>query len=1184
MGRVLSFGAAAKMRGMRQGVVALCLWLLCACVLAGVPQRPRFRIVGPPQGLPSTDIKALAHDRDGYLWIGTADGLARYDGVGMRVWRYDPERPEGLPGNNVQALLVDASDRIWVAVEGAGVSVLATDRRHFSRIRMQTHSLLASDDIWSMARQGDAIWLGTFGGGVTRVDARGQLRTWRKGKDGLPSDTVLALAVDAQGVLWAGTTAGLARLDGEHFIRVPLPAEEGAQLIYSLSVQADGLWVGGAQGVWQRVGNGWVRPAWSPMFERPNAMLSLVTLGPGEHWIGSQRGLWHQQVGSPPVPVPLGGPDIPRAISSLLRERGAALWTPVLGRGLGYLRSDWRQLAELRGSEDGLQGAMYRALGRAEDSGIWMGGMDGRVEHMDARGQVATLPDAALERLRSVKSVAIAEDPGHRLWLAHRNGLIRIGHDGAIDEWTSDDATDPVPSGQIAWLLHPGDGTQWLAAPGGGVQQRDPETGQVLLDLPAGKASGLGEADIESLVLAPSGEPWIAGATGVLRFDPASKRFVPVPTMGNTRAYALAFDGPDRVWVQRLSDLAEYRRAGDGWRLATRVDARRGMPAVAAAALLVDAAHRVWLTTSRGLYRWDPQRNVLRHPGVQDETSSEEYLERAAVLRDDGVLVAATADGGLRLIDTKMADAAPVRPVLRFDAVAVRRNGGWQDLPMHGGMQLAASDRELRIRARLLAYDDPLANRYWSFLDGFDHGWVALGNSGERVFTALTPGRYVVRVRAQDAAGNVAAEQRMSFVVPPPWWRSRWAIAAYVLLGLLVLAWLALVYRARLKRRNAWQLAEHKRELAEQASEAKSRFLATLGHEVRTPMTGVLGMAELLQATQMDPRQRGHVAAIQHAGEHLLRLVNDALDLARIEAGKLELANADFALRSLLDDIAGLMAPVAERKGLAFVENLGADAPAVVNGDRTRVQQILLNLIGNAVKFTDIGHVAVETSRLHPQGVRFVVSDTGPGLSEEQQSRLFRRFEQAEGARTASRYGGSGLGLAISQELAAAMGGRIQVESTLGKGTRFIVELPLATATTKPLATAEVLVPRTVATGALQLLLVEDDPIVAEVMLGLLRGQGHAVTHAAHGLAALSEAAVQGFDAALLDLDLPGLDGLALARMLRTQGFRAPLLAVTARSDASAEAQARAAGFDDFLRKPVSGEQLAGALASAMRR
>lgn len=1163
----------------------LLLWLVCACALAGVSERPRFRIIGAAQGLPSTEIKALVRDRDGYVWIGTADGLARYDGVGMRVWRHDPEQTGGLPGNNVQALLVDTQDRLWVAVEGAGVSVLDARRQHFQHYRKLTHPALGSDDVWGMAEQQGAIWLGTFGGGLTRITADGQLRHFDKKTHGLPSDTVLALAVDSEGVLWAGTTAGLARLRGNRFEPVALPQAEGTPMVYSLSLLKDGLWVGTSLGVWRHAVGQWSQPAWSPMFQRPNALLSITIDARGEHWVGSQRGLWHQQGDTPPVPVPLGGPDIPRAVSTLLLEQGLALWAPVQGRGLGYLRSDWRQMVQYQGTEDGLGGAMYRALGKAADGGVWLGGMGGMIEHLDVQGRVAMLDPASLEQLRSIKPAVIAEDAQRRVWIGHTGGLLRISRSG-VEHWKADDPVAPVPAGRITWLLHAPDGSQWLAAPGTGVQQRDPVADRILRDLPAGEASGLADADIENMILAPDGTPWVASSAGVLRFDAARGRFVSMVVMGGERVFALAFDGADTLWLQRLSGLEQYRLRGTAWQRSERIDTQHGIPAVVAGALLVDARHRPWITTTRGMYRWDPQLRNVRHVGMQDAASSEEFLERSAVLRDDGVLVAGTADGGLRLLDTALKEASPVRPVLRFDRIDVRRNGAWSELPVQASAKLLPEDREVRVRARLLMFDDPAGNRYWSRLDGFDREWVALGNTGERVFTGLAPGHYTVRMQAQDAAGNRAAEQRLQFEVLPPWWRSVWAQMLYVALGLTIVGVLAWAYRARLKRRHAWQLAEHKRELAEQASEAKSRFLATLGHEVRTPMTGVLGMSELLQAGSLDPGQRRQVDAIRRAGEHLLRLVNDALDLARIEAGKLQLANADFTLRPLLDEVADLMAPVAERKGLAFVDAIAPTAPQALHGDRTRVQQILLNLIGNAVKFTEVGHVSMETFALHPTGVRFVVADTGPGLSTEQQMRLFRRFEQAEGARTAARYGGSGLGLAISQELAAAMGGTIQVESELGKGTRFIVALPLAQATvaakTDAVSAGEA-VPPLLPLRELRLLLVEDDPIVAEVMLGLLRAQGHHVVHAAHSLAALGEVSAQAFDAALLDLDLPGMDGLALARLLRGRGFVAPLLAVTARADADAEAQARAAGFNRFLRKPVTGDMLAQTIADLVR-
>ncbi|RYF40860.1 MAG: hybrid sensor histidine kinase/response regulator, partial [Comamonadaceae bacterium] len=206
------------------------------------------------------------------------------------------------------------------------------------------------------------------------------------------------------------------------------------------------------------------------------------------------------------------------------------------------------------------------------------------------------------------------------------------------------------------------DDTLWLAAPGGGVQQREPVDGRIVQDIPAGDGGGLGTADIDGMVIAPAGEPWVAGQDGVSRYDAIRGRFQNIRSLGRERVHALAFDGPDRLWLQRLSGLEQYRRELNEWKRIDRVEARHGMPAVAAAALFVDARHRVWVTSSRGLYRWEPARRNLRRISMQDGVGNEEYLDRAAVLRSDGVLVAATADGSLILVDTTAPDPAPMRP------------------------------------------------------------------------------------------------------------------------------------------------------------------------------------------------------------------------------------------------------------------------------------------------------------------------------------------------------------------------------------------------------------------------------------------------------------------------------------------------------------------------------------------
>jgi signal transduction histidine kinase len=219
------------------------------------------------------------------------------------------------------------------------------------------------------------------------------------------------------------------------------------------------------------------------------------------------------------------------------------------------------------------------------------------------------------------------------------------------------------------------------------------------------------------------------------------------------------------------------------------------------------------------------------------------------------------------------------------------------------------------------------------------------------------------------------------------------------------------------------------------------KLLADLGHEVRTPMTGVLGMSELLLDGALGPQQRRQVEAIRDAGEHLLRLLDQALDLARIGEGGLRLDPRPFDVRALVAGVAALHAPAARARGLAFRATVAPGLPRLLVGDAPRLRQVLLNLVGNAVKFTVRGEVAVEASPGEDgQGLRIAVRDTGPGLEEAQRERLFRRFVQGSAGHAC---GGSGLGLAISRELVLAMGGRIAVESAPGAGARFVVELPL---------------------------------------------------------------------------------------------------------------------------------------------
>jgi CheY-like chemotaxis protein len=409
------------------------------------------------------------------------------------------------------------------------------------------------------------------------------------------------------------------------------------------------------------------------------------------------------------------------------------------------------------------------------------------------------------------------------------------------------------------------------------------------------------------------------------------------------------------------------------------------------------------------------------------------------------------------------------------------------------------------------------------------------------------------------------------------------------------------IIQARLA--DAKQQAEVQAQRAEAASRAKSDFLAMMSHEIRTPMNGVLGFANLLLETQLDPEQREFAQTVQRTGDALLTIIDDVLDYSKIEAGCMTVEQIDFDLRSVCEEARAILQAAVAKRGLIMSLAYDATLPRFIKGDPVRLRQVLLNLASNAVKFTERGAVRIEVSRLDEAQLKISVADSGIGITAEQLDRLFRRFTQADSS-TTRRYGGTGLGLAISKTLVELMGGTIGAQSLPGAGSTFWITLPLIageqtqaqpTAAEQSASEPPVSVPTLVdAVGApparsaaqavaARVLLVEDNFVNQRVAVYMLAKLGHRVDVAKHGREAIDMLGKSGYDLVLMDCQMPEMDGFEATRIIRDRSspvldHEIPVIAMTANAFPEDRARALACGMNDFLAKPVDRPVLAGML------
>lgn len=1194
------------------------LWLLGGAAMADQPRSawddvapPVFRHLTIAEGLPYPVGLAVAQDGKGFVWAATPGGLARWDGYRMTVFRHDDADPASLPENIVTRLAVDEHGQLWLGTVSGIIARYDETIRGFAVYRDQGGGF---GRILGMAadRRG-GIWVAS-GQGLAHLDIAG--KTWSHEGGALDSD-VAGILVDRAGRVWAGSAKGLMVRPGgqDGFRSVVLPPEMAGDMVSAMFEDSAGtLWFGTRRGQIGRVDAQGRAASMEPAAPATgHRVTSFSEPRPGRLWIGEYGGgIRELRVGAgaartfrhdPRVKFSLGD----NSVTEMIRDRSGIIWVSSL-RGLHYhIPGNGRVTSIVPSQPDGLPGPDIRSVAAASGGRIWLGFRAAGLALLDpARNVVRTIPPRpGPGGLPEEVVQTVAETSRDVVWAGQTGGLFRV--DAAKGVATP---YAPLKGANILVLRHEGQ-TLWAGGSMGLARIGLDGGPQRLYRFERDNPASLSDNSAQALFRDHARRLWVGTYRGLnLLEDPEQGRFRRIlhdpddlQSLPSDIVIGITEDRSGRLWLATANGIGIFDPNLDGKPKFRRLNTAGGLPSDTVLSVIGGEDGKIIAGTGKGLCVIDPDTLAVRVLGPAEGSYISTFWAGAAIRMADNTL-ALGGFGGMTLVSPGDLPPWSFQPPV---VVTEIRGSGQSFLPGKP-VVITPDDNSLQVDFAALDFSAPEMNRYAYRLSGNDKDWVAATSLHRTAgYTNLPPGTHTLQIRGSNSAGTWSeVSPSLKIRVLPAWHQTAWfrllAVLALIaaLVGLIrwrqahhvrreqeltrqVLAKTAETEAAMRRALAGEEDARKAKEEAQAADRMKSRFLAIIGHEIRTPLNGLLGMLQLLDLGA-EPKNRADLVAVaRDAGNNLRDLVDSVLEYGRDGAKSPEPVLGIFDLRRLVTDTVGLFRPQIEAGNLDLTVRISPDGPQWIRSDRNKLYRIVLNLMGNAAKFTERGGIAVEAS-LTPQdeALRLIitVSDDGVGIAPEMQEAIFGDFVQADDSIT-RKFGGAGLGLAISRRLATQIGGSLSVKSQLGAGSTFRLDAMVEKA--PPPQSSE---SRPVAGPSLRVLVVDDDAVSRRVAERLLAHMGHRPSVAAGGQEALVILAQEGFDVILTDLRMPGMDGMDLSRRIRegeTAGrSRTRILAMTADLGDDILAHCLEAGMDGGMAKPirldVMNQTLAGAL------
>ena len=1244
---------------------------------------------GLDDGLSHSTVRSVVQDAEGFLWIATESHVQRYDGIELRAFKHDPDDLNTLSESQVMTMMVDRHDRLWLGTRQQGINLWLPELERFKRFEPRPDDpgrLSAGMILHAVAARDGSLWVATPQG-LNRLDPEtGRVSRFLhdpERADSLRSNTIFSLAFDAEDRLWILHQRGLDRLDDpptgpiatlglreesplsfRHYTHDPEdPGSLPTSDLGFLRVDSKNrLWIGTWDGRLSRYeASEDAFRTWDPGPTDPyparsgsRGIGSLIEDGDGNLWLGTRgRGVLSFDVERETFAWFRHRPGDSRSLAddriwSIFEDRSRVLWFST-EQGLSFqARSRERFAVRRQGETQGqLLDDTVSALAEDEQGRLWVGFMGGGVALFKDELLMASWHAGEGGPEGFVR--AFEKGPDGAWWVVTKQGLLRL--DGPSTARGTGSFQKTAIEGNFNDMVA-AFGSLWLAGTKGLVHASF--EGEEIRRFPvveggprARQANTIYALRADDAVPGHAAGLWLVTEGGFFHFDPAARRMTEIgspPTRktadesrtataeapegpSSLNLVALHRDGTGAFWLGSYGGgLNRWQPDTDTW---THFHEKDGLPSDKVVGIL-EQEGLLWLATNDGLSRFDPRTGTFRNYSVGDGLHGNVTFIGTVLKRRSGELVIG-GPGGLTHFDPQALVDDPVVPELSWnrlyvsdEPVPIRSEGLLRrSLAFTDSLVLNHRHRTVGFEPVALHFADPDRNRYAYQLEGYDDDWIEVDARHRRArYTNLPAGEYRFRFKAANKDGVwTEGEESLGITVLPPPWKTWWAYTLYVLS--LVGIVFAYIRRQQNKLRREQAVNARLREV----DRLKDELLSNTSHELRTPLQGILGLTESLLENSDDRlgrEAREDLGLVLASGRRLGMLVDDLLDFSKLDQSELSITRRPVDLHSMVEVALTVSRPLLGARDLELINDVPLDLPALY-GDERRLVQVLNNLIGNAVKFTEKGYIRVQADRVQadrasgepeegPELIRISVQDTGIGIEERYLEDIFEPFRQIEGSKE-RRFGGTGLGLAVSRRLVELHDGEISVESKLGQGSTFSITLPTAPAE----ETAKSGVYRVLKTDAFtssdasgtmtrppsptqstdskilvqssktpapspglsqdgRILVVDDEAINRRVLGNFLSAEGYTVRTVGGGEEALRLIADpdESFDLVLLDIMMPFVSGYDVCRQERQWMSleELPIIFLSAKIQPSDVVVGLAHGANDFLLKPISKAEL----------